>query len=77
MHMTTLQEVRSEVMALPAEERASLAHDLIRSLDEPEKLELSSEYESEIERRVEMVREGSAVGRPSEDVFSDIKAKYQ
>jgi len=74
--MSTIQEVRSEVMALSASERASLAHDLILSLDDPSDLELSPTQEREIQRRVQMVREGTASGRPAEDVFADIKAKY-
>ena len=75
--MSTIQEVRREVMALSASERASLAHDLILSLDDPSDLELGTGQESEIQRRVQMVREGKASGRPSDEVFADIKAKYR
>jgi len=74
--MSTVQEVRSKVMALSASERASLAHDLILSLDDPVDYELSPAQESEIQRRLAMVREGTASGRPAADVFADIKAKY-
>lgn len=74
--MITVQEVRSEVMGLSASERASLAHDLILSLDDPVDYELSPAQESEIQRRLTMVREGTATGRPAADVFADIKAKY-
>ena len=64
-------------MALSASERASLAHDLILSLEDPADLELSAGQEAEIQRRVQMVREGKASGRPSDEVFADIKAKYR
>ena len=74
--MSTVQEVRSEVMALSASERASLAHDLILSLDDPVDYELGPAQESEIQRRLAMVREGTATGRPAADVFADIKAQY-
>jgi putative addiction module component (TIGR02574 family) len=73
--MSTIQEVRKEVMALSAGERASLAHDLILSLEDPADLELDAGQEAEIQRRVQMVREGKASGRPSDEVFADIKAK--
>lgn len=63
-------------MALSLSERASLAHDLILSLDEPSDFELGSEQEAEVARRVQMVREGTARGRPAADVFRDIKAKF-
>ncbi len=74
--MNTAQEVRSEVMSLSASERASLAHDLILSLDDPSDYELSPAQESEIQHRLMMVREGTARGRPAAEVFADIKAKY-
>jgi putative addiction module component (TIGR02574 family) len=74
--MSTIQEVRSEVMALSASERASLAHDLILSLDDPADFDLSPAQESEIQRRLKLVKEGTATGRPVAAVFADIKAKY-
>lgn len=74
--MSKIQEVRNEVMALSASERASLAHDLILSLDNPDNYELSPSQEVEIQRRLKMVREGTATGRSASDVFSDIRAKH-
>jgi putative addiction module component (TIGR02574 family) len=73
---TTVQTVRDEALALSLSERASLVHDLILSLDEPSDFDLGPEQEVEIARRVQMVREGSAKGRPAADVFCEIKAKY-
>ena len=74
--MSTIDEIRNEVMALSASERASLAHELILSLDDPSDYELSAAQESEIQRRLQMVREGTASGRPAAEVFADIRAKY-
>ena len=74
--MSTVKEIHDEAMALSASERASLAHDLILSLDDPADFELSPVYETEIKRRIQMVREGKATGRPADEVFADIKAKY-
>lgn len=71
----TVQSIRDKVMSLSASERASLAHDLILSLDQPSDFDLPAKQEAEIARRVGMVREGTARGRPSADVFADIKAK--
>lgn len=73
---TTIQTVRDEALALSLSERASLAHDLILSLDEPSDFNLGPEQEAEIARRVKMVREGTAQGRAAADVFRDIKAKF-
>ena len=74
--MTTVEKVRSEVMTLSASERASLAHELILSLDDPGDYDLSPAQETEIQRRLKMVREGTASGRPAAEVFADIRAKY-
>ena len=74
--MDSIEKARIEVMALSASERASLAHDLILSLDDPADYELDPAHESEIQRRLEMVRQGSASGRPAAEVFADIRAKH-
>lgn len=71
-----VEKIRAEAMGLSASERASLAHDLIISLDAPANLDLDANYEREIQRRVRMVREGKAKGRPAAHVFRDIEAKY-
>lgn len=74
--MSTAEEVRSEVMAWSASERASLAHELILSLDDPTDYNLSPAQENEIQRRLKMVREGTASGRPPVEVFAEIRARY-
>jgi putative addiction module component (TIGR02574 family) len=72
---TTVDQIRSKVMGLSSSERASLAHDLILSLDTASDLDLGSEHEQEIQRRVQLVRKGKAEGRPASAVFADIRAK--
>lgn len=74
--MNTAEKVRDEVMALSASERASLAHELILSLDDPADYDLSAPQEAEIRRRLGMVRDGTASGRPATEVLADIRAKY-
>jgi putative addiction module component (TIGR02574 family) len=69
------EKVRQEALGLPPNERASLAHELISSLDHANSLDLSPEYEQEIQRRLETVLAGQATSRPSADVFADIEAK--
>ena len=64
-------------MAVSASEHASLAHDLIISLEDPSAYELSPDQEAEIRRRVEMVKEGKAKGRPAVDVLADIEANLK
>ena len=72
-----VEKVRTQAMGLSASERASLAHDLIISLDAPSNLDLDPDYEQELRKRVRMVREGKAKGRPMAAVFREIEAKYE
>ncbi|MEX2605885.1 MAG: addiction module protein [Kiritimatiellia bacterium] len=74
--MITMDKMRHEMMELSASERASLAHELILSLDDPTQCDLSLTQEAEIQRRLETVRAGSATGRSATEVFADIRAKY-
>lgn len=64
-------------MSLSVSERASLAHDLILTLDSPSDFELGQQGEAEIRRRVGVVKEGRASGRQAEEVFCDIEAKFK
>ncbi len=74
----TIEQVTHEALSLSEEERALLAHTLLRSLDPATGTEGAEEaWEVEIARRVARVREGTAQGRPAEDVFRDIRARYQ
>jgi len=73
----TVDKVRDDALALSPSERASLAHDLILSLDDPADYTLGPDQEAEIQRRVQMVRDGQAKGRPAEDVFGQIKPRQQ
>jgi putative addiction module component (TIGR02574 family) len=72
--MKTMEEIRREAMSLSAGERASLAHDLILSLEDPDAYELSPQQEGEIRRRVCKVKSGRATGRPAAEVLAEIEA---
>jgi putative addiction module component (TIGR02574 family) len=72
--MKTMEEIRREAMTLSAGERASLAHDLILSLEDSDVYELNPEQEAEIRKRVRKVKSGKAVGRPAAEVLAEIEA---
>jgi putative addiction module component (TIGR02574 family) len=55
----TKKEVFDQALALPADERAKLAHDIIASLDAPADGGAAEAWVREIERRVREVKEGS------------------
>ena len=70
------EKVRKEALALSASERASIAHELILSLEEPSDLSLDQKSEAEIRRRVEMVKKGTAIGQSADQVFAEIEDKF-
>jgi len=72
-----LNKMKNEALSLPEDERAKLAHELIMSLDEGIDSDVNNEWEAEISRRVKEIKDGTAKGRPAEEVLSEIRAKYQ
>jgi len=64
----TKKELRELALALPPEERARLAHDIIASLDGPSDKDASAAWAREIERRVREVRDGSVKLIPWKEV---------
>ena len=73
----TFSEIESEAMALPPNERAALARDLIESLD----ADLSEDYEEvwleEAERRYAAYASGEIKGRSAEQVIAELKNRYK
>ena len=71
------EKIKKEALTLSASERASIAHELILSLDEPSDLCLDQKSENEIRRRVQMIKEGTAIGQPADQVFAEIEDKFR
>jgi len=71
-----LQEVASKAHNLSLEERAELAHELIASLGDVTDNETEAAWDAEIEKRMDEIKNGKAKGRPAEEVFAEIRAKY-
>lgn len=59
MSLVTNKEVHDQALALPPDERARLAHDIIATLDGPADEGAAEAWVREIERRVRGVKEGS------------------
>jgi putative addiction module component (TIGR02574 family) len=54
------EKLRVEVLALPAEERAELAHSLLESLHEEADPDAEAAWISELDRRAQAVADGTA-----------------
>jgi putative addiction module component (TIGR02574 family) len=72
-----LERLAQEALALSDQERAELARKLLVSLEDAPDEGVSEAWDLEIARRVQRIREGTAKGRPAEEVSRDIRAHYE
>jgi putative addiction module component (TIGR02574 family) len=64
----------AEVLALPEQDRAYLAHRLLTSLDDTLDLDAEAQWLKVIERRSREIEEGKVKCRPVEETVRDIRA---
>ena len=69
------EELEIAVMNLPVEERASLAHKLIASIDGTPTDSIEEEWTREADRRAEQVMRGEVELVPGEEVFRKALAR--
>jgi putative addiction module component (TIGR02574 family) len=68
----TTAELRANVLSLPSEDRAALAHDLIASLDAEEvEPQVDALWAAEIERRAQDVADGRVALVDANDVHAE------
>ena len=70
---TLVEELSARARALPPEDRAQLAEDLLESLQEDSETEAEAAWDQEIERRVREVKSGTAKLIPAEDVHAEAR----
>ena len=68
-------DVLSEILPLPAEERARLALELIRSVDGEPDADASAAWDAEIERRGSEVEAGSAATMSLDEYRAHVRAR--
>lgn len=69
----TFNEIESEAMALPVNERAAVARDLIKSLEANLSEECEQAWANEAERRYAAYGKGEIGSRPAEHVIAELK----
>jgi hypothetical protein len=72
-----LELVADAALALEQEQRASLAHQLIASLDEQVEEDAAAAWLEVIERRVREVESGEVECRPIEEVLGRLRQRLQ
>lgn len=70
------ERIRTQILALSEQDRADLAHWLIRSLDKGTDPDTESAWDTELERRRQEIKSGKAIGEPAEKVFAELRDKH-
>src|SRR5208283_3507858 len=73
--MSIAAEKVAEVMALPEQDRAYLARQLIASLDDTVDADAEAQWNEVIDRRSREMAEGRVDARPEEEMIRHIRAK--
>jgi putative addiction module component (TIGR02574 family) len=74
--MTAVAEaLKTQLGALPIEDRAELASFLLASLDEGADPDAEAAWDAELARRAEEIRSGRAQGEPAEEVFARLRER--
>ncbi len=73
--MSIAAEKVAEMLALPEEDRAFLARELIASLDDDVDPDAEAQWQQVIDRRSREIDDGKVNSRPVEQVIQDIRDK--
>jgi putative addiction module component (TIGR02574 family) len=71
----TVDQLAQDALTLSDQERAELAYKLLISLDGVPDGGAEKAWDQEIAKRVQKIRDGTAKGRPADQVFRDIKSR--
>ena len=72
----TAEKLKIELSQLSIKDRAELAYFLIHSLDDEVDDDVESAWDVELTRRMQEINNGTAVGKPSHQVFAELREKY-
>ncbi len=71
MPASALERLTADVLALPVDQRETLAHQLLDSVEHGDDTPLSPEWEAEIGRRIQEIDDGAETFA-AEDVFAEM-----
>lgn len=77
MSTVEVETLKNTAMALPVKERATLARDLIASLDGAPELGVAEAWDEEICRRIRQLDSGEVELLDSEEVLSRVRTKIR
>ena len=74
---TLVDELSARAKALPAEDRARLAEELLESLQEESDADAGAAWDREIERRVAEIEAGAVRLVPAEEVHAEARRLFR
>ncbi|HWE40473.1 MAG TPA: addiction module protein [Isosphaeraceae bacterium] len=75
----TLEALKSRLEILPSRDRAELAEFLLDSLDAADAdadADADAAWDDELTRRVAEIRAGGLAGKPADQVFDELRARF-
>jgi hypothetical protein len=73
--MMSLESIASEALLLPKEQRFTLAHRLLASVEPDVSQEIEAAWDEEIRDRISKYDSGASIGIPGSEVFREIDRK--
>ena len=75
--MSTYEEIINAALALPPSERATLAEQLLESLDAEEQARIDALWAEEAERRDKELEDGVVAAIPGKQVMNGLRSRYK
>ena len=75
--MKTLENIASEALLLPKDQRLTLAHRILASVEPDVLEEMDAAWDEEIRARIKRYDSGLAVGIPGAKVFQELDKKLK
>lgn len=75
--MKSLENIASEAMLLPKDQRFALAHRILSSVEPETKTEVESAWDTEIRERIKKYDVGLTMGVSGREVFAELDKKLK
>ncbi len=75
--MYSIEELTAEALKLPTDQRFSLAHKLLQSVEEHTVEECEAAWDTEIRNRIAQYRDGQIKTIPGERVFAELDQRLR
>jgi putative addiction module component (TIGR02574 family) len=75
--MKSLEDIESEALLLPRDQRFTLAHRILSSIEPDMKAEAEAAWDMEIRERIRKYDAGLTSGVPGQEVFAELDKKLE